>query len=84
MSNRRVRGAGGKSARRAARTSHVIDTAKFIERNIPNLELLNLESLEIIEEKAKNKTLIETNQPDPGSPISKAALVNCPFTWIVS
>ena len=53
MSGRRVRGSGGQSARRAARTNFVIDTAKYIERNIPNFEIMNLESLEIIEEKAE-------------------------------
>ena len=53
MVNRRVRGAGGQSARRAARTNLVIDTAKYIERNIPNFEIMNLESIEIIEEKAE-------------------------------
>ena len=53
MSGRRVRGSGGQSARRAARTNFVIDTAKYIERNIPNFDIMNLESLEIIEEKAE-------------------------------
>ena len=53
MSSRRVRGSGGQSARRAARTNFVIDTAKYIERNIPNFDIMNLESLEIIEEKAE-------------------------------
>ena len=53
MANRRVRGEGGKSARRAERTAISIETAKFIERVIPNLELLNLEAIELIEEKAE-------------------------------
>ena len=53
MVSRRIRGAGGQSARRAARTNLVIDTAKYIERNIPNFEIMNLESIEIIEEKAE-------------------------------
>ncbi len=53
MSNRRVRGAGGQSAKRAARTHLIIDTVKYIERNIPNFEVMNLESIEIIEEKAE-------------------------------
>ena len=48
MASRRIRGAGGQSARRAARTNLVIDTAKYIERNIPNFEIMNLESIEII------------------------------------
>ena len=54
MSSRRVRGTGGQSARRAARTNFIIDTVKYIERNIPNFELMNLESIEIIEEKAED------------------------------
>ena len=53
MGNRRVRGEGGKSARRAERTAISIETARFIERVIPNLELLNLEAIELIEEKAE-------------------------------
>ncbi|MCU0816174.1 MAG: trimethylamine methyltransferase family protein [Cypionkella sp.] len=45
---RRARGGGG-SARRAERTAVSLDTAKFIQRNIPNFEILNDEALEIIE-----------------------------------
>ncbi|UWQ76784.1 trimethylamine methyltransferase family protein [Leisingera sp. M658] len=45
---RRARGGGG-AARRAERTSVKIETAKYIERNIPNFEILNEEALEIIE-----------------------------------
>jgi trimethylamine---corrinoid protein Co-methyltransferase len=45
---RRARGGGG-SARRAERTAVSLDTAKFIQRNIPNFEILNEEALEIIE-----------------------------------
>ena len=45
---RRVRGGGG-AARRAERTAVVIETARFIERNIPNFEVLNDEALKIIE-----------------------------------
>src|SRR5690606_13028281 len=45
---RRVRGGGG-AARRAERTAVSMDTAKFIQRNIPNFEILNEEALEIIE-----------------------------------
>ncbi len=45
---RRARGGGG-AARRAERTAVSIETAKFIERNIPNFEILNAEALEIIE-----------------------------------
>lgn len=47
-SPRRARGGGG-AARRAERTAVSIETAKFIERNIPNFEILNQEALEIIE-----------------------------------
>lgn len=45
---RRVRGGGG-SARRAERTAVHFETARFIERNIPNFEILNDEALSIIE-----------------------------------
>ena len=44
---------GGGAARRAARGSTAVETARFIERNIPNLELLNDEALEIIEHNAE-------------------------------
>ena len=44
---RRARGGGG-AARRAERTAVRIEVAKFIERNIPNLEVLNEEALAII------------------------------------
>ena len=53
---RRARGGGG-AARRAARTAVSFDTAKYIERNIPNFELLSDEALSIIEENAE--TLLE-------------------------
>ena len=45
---RRVRGGGG-SVRRAERTAISFETARFIERNIPNFEILNEEALQIIE-----------------------------------
>ncbi len=45
---RRARGGGG-AARRAERTAVSIETARFIERNIPNLEILTEEALQIIE-----------------------------------
>ena len=45
---RRVRGGGG-ATRRAERTAVSFDTARFIQRNIPNFELLNEEALQIIE-----------------------------------
>ena len=49
---RRARGGGG-AARRAERTAVVIETAKYIERNIPNFEVLNEEALQIIEHNAE-------------------------------
>ena len=48
MAGRRARGGGG-SARRAERTAVSLETARFIERNIPNFEILNEEALQIIE-----------------------------------
>ena len=53
---RRGRGGGG-AARRAERTAVRIETAKYIERNIPDLEILNSEALEIIE--ANAETVLE-------------------------
>lgn len=50
--HKRTRGGGG-AARRAERTSFKIETAKFIERNIPNFEILTEEALEIIETNAE-------------------------------
>jgi trimethylamine---corrinoid protein Co-methyltransferase len=50
---RRGRGAGGGAARRAARSAVSIDTARYIERNIPNLDVLNEEALAIIEANAE-------------------------------
>lgn len=49
---RRARGGGG-AARRSARTAVSFETAKYIERNIPNFEVLNEEALEIIETNAE-------------------------------
>ena len=45
--SRRHRGGGG--ARRAERTKYTNEFSRFIERKIPNFEILNLEALEIIE-----------------------------------
>ncbi len=50
--SRRTRGGGG-AARRAERTAVRIETAKYIERNIPNFEILSEEALEIIEANAE-------------------------------
>ena len=49
---RRGRGGGG-AARRAERSAVSVETAKYIERNIPNLEILNEEALQIIEANAE-------------------------------
>ncbi len=54
---RRGRGAGGGAARRAERTAKRIETAAVISRNIPNLEILNEEALQIIE--ANAETVLE-------------------------
>ena len=48
---RRTRGGGG-AARRAERSAVSFETAKYIERNIPNFEVLNEEALQIIEHNA--------------------------------
>jgi trimethylamine--corrinoid protein Co-methyltransferase len=49
---KRGRGGGG-AARRAARSAVSFETAKFIERRIPNFEILDDEALEIIEANAE-------------------------------
>ena len=49
---RRARGGGG-AARRAERTAVKLEAAKYIERNIPNFEVLNEEALQIIEANAE-------------------------------
>jgi len=54
--NRRTRGGGG-AARRAERTAVKIDAAKYIERKIPNLEMLDDAALDIIEHNAE--TILE-------------------------
>ncbi len=53
---RRGRGGGG-AARRAAHGSTHVEMARFIERKIPNYEILNAEALEIIE--ANAETVLE-------------------------
>ena len=61
---RRTRGGGG-AARRAERTAVSFETARFIERNIPNYEVLTEEALEVIEHNAE--TILEeigVNFPD--------------------
>lgn len=49
---RRGRGGGG-AARRAARTAISVETAKYIERNVPNYEVLTEEALQVIEQNAE-------------------------------
>ncbi len=51
-SGRRARGGGG-AARRAERTAVSVETAKYIERNVPNYEVLTEEALEVIEANAE-------------------------------
>ena len=59
---------GGGSARRAERMSPKIETARFIERSIPHVDILSTEALEIIEINAE--TILEevgvnfVNNPD--------------------
>ncbi len=51
--HRARRARGGGAARRAARSTVSFETAKYIERNIPNFEILNEEAIEIIEANAE-------------------------------
>ena len=53
VQRRRTRSGGG-AARRAERTAVRIETAKYIERNIPNFEVLSDAALEIIETNAES------------------------------
>ncbi len=48
---------GGGAARRAERTAPRIEAARYIERNIPNFEILTPEAIEIIEHNAE--TILE-------------------------
>ena len=52
--NRGRRGSGGSAARREARTIQQIEFSKYIERKIPNFEILDAEALEIIEHSAED------------------------------
>lgn len=52
IANRRVRSGGG-AARRAARTAVSFDSARYIERNVPDFEVLTPEAIEIIEANAE-------------------------------
>ena len=51
--NRARKGSGGRAARREARTTQQIEFSKYIERKIPNFEILNEEALEVIENSAE-------------------------------
>ncbi|WP_208350918.1 trimethylamine methyltransferase family protein [Pseudaestuariivita rosea] len=53
----RKRTRGGGAARRAERTAIRIETARYIERNIPLIDILNQEALEIVE--ANAETVLE-------------------------
>ena len=50
---RKARGSGGGAARRAERSGPSREMARFIERRIPNFEILDAEALEIIETNAE-------------------------------
>ncbi|MFK7881952.1 trimethylamine methyltransferase family protein [Roseobacter sp.] len=52
-SERRGRRGGGGAARRAERSAVSFETARFIQRNIPNFDVLTEEALEIIETNAE-------------------------------
>ncbi|MEP3333388.1 trimethylamine methyltransferase family protein [Sedimentitalea sp.] len=65
---RRARGGGG-AARRAERTAVSVETAKYIERNIPNFEILTPEALEIIEANAE-KVLAEIGVNFVNNPVA--------------
>ena len=52
VAERRARTGGG-AARRAERSAVSFETARFIERNIPNFEILTPEAIEIIEHNAE-------------------------------
>ena len=52
-SARMGRRSGGGAARRAERSAVSVDTAKYIERNIPNYEVLGEEALQMIETNAE-------------------------------
>ena len=63
---RRGRGGGG-AARRAERSAVSFETARYIERNIPNFEVLTEEALELIEYNAET-VLEEIGVNFPGNP----------------
>jgi trimethylamine--corrinoid protein Co-methyltransferase len=63
---KRGRGGGG-AARRAERSAVSFETARYIERNIPNFEVLTEEALEIIEQNAET-VLEEIGVSFPNNP----------------
>ena len=63
---RRARSGGG-AARRAARTAPVRETARYIERMTPTLDILSSEAIEIIEANAET-VLQEIGVEFPGNP----------------
>ena len=65
---RRGRGGGG-AARRAERSAVSFETAKYIERNIPNFEVLTTEALELIEHNAET-VLEEIGVNFPDNPVA--------------
>ena len=67
---RRGRGGGG-AARRAERSAVSFETAKYIERNIPNFEVLSEEALDIIEANAE-QILEEVGVNFPDNPAALA------------
>ena len=52
IAGRRGRRGGGGAARRADRTAHHLEFAKYIERAVPNVDILNDEAIAVIEENA--------------------------------
>ena len=64
---RRGRRGGGGAARRAERTTHKVEFARYIERQVPNFEILNQEAIEIIEANA-DRVLEEIGVNFPDQP----------------
>ena len=66
---RKGRRGGGGAARRAERTAVSVDTAKTIERQIPNFEVLSEADLDLIEKNAET-VLAEIGVNFPENPIA--------------
>ena len=71
ITERRSRRSGGGAARRAARTAHTVEYARYIERKVPAFEVLNKEALEIIEANAET-VLEEIGIAFPEQPAAQA------------